>query len=665
MCAVPSTSIGLADASRTWSDMIPSRTSFNAHIARPGRTARPPSASSAEHCSPTEASQWTSIAKGLLRRETLKALTQDGAESPAHALFLKGEAPSTPKACMELVEWSACVDEHRFLDLLLQHVPLSASSLRIEGDVSTTWIDVLVHHMMSGRLQARSLTFCACKLNNASAMLLAKALRACHSLVSLDLSCNLIGSAGAEALFEALRHNDTLASLELLWNPIADEGAAAAAAMLRVNRALRHLGLGSIAMEGGIHPICSALESNTTLASLDLSGNSLRGEGPKAVARMLEANRTLVDLDLEDIDLRDEGAEDLATAAARNSALRRLNVSRNTDLSADGMLRMIDGLVAARLSSLDLRGIGLDDTGARRLADGLASSPLRILNVGCNAIGDDGASALFDALCDNGTLQTLVLENVRLAAKGCNAAADFLRSNHTLRSLDLSDNSIDPAACDQLARGLRHNTALTHLDLGFNYVGDEGCRALSAAMIEGNSALISLQLEKNGIGDAGAQALAAALVASEHLRVMDLTNNQIGHPGIEALCTALHRNVTLARLSVAGNQISDPPTLALLKKAVLNRFNLRQVHYRGHDVEADPDIDSHIERNRRRFIDAAAIAFCREAYADPTAYGFVDTGPLVAAHLIDARQMQSALNLAMLNRATLHAATNGMREIPQ
>jgi hypothetical protein len=134
-------------------------------------------------------------------------------------------------------------------------------------------------------------------------------------IMSMDASGENIGPAGVKLIAEALRTSVTggLTSLDLSKNALCGvykggtytaEGITAIADALRVNGALTKMSLDcNMLGEEGTKAICEALEQNTTLKELDLSGgnpsfNNIGGAaGAKHVAKMLGVNGALTKIE--------------------------------------------------------------------------------------------------------------------------------------------------------------------------------------------------------------------------------------------------------------------------------------------------------------------------------------------------------------------------------
>ena len=193
-------------------------------------------------------------------------------------------------------------------------------------------------------------------LGVASAIVIASLIGVNGALKSIDLSSNQLTNysedmMGIKELAAALGANGVLTSIDLSNNQLCGvwtdyrgqhgtytaEGITAIADAMRVNGALTKLSLARNKLEeAGTKAICEALEQNTTLKELDISGdchcsNTGGSAGAKHVAKMLRVNDGLTALDLSSNDLKDEGVRAVCKAIQSNkeTKLASLNFKNN------------------------------------------------------------------------------------------------------------------------------------------------------------------------------------------------------------------------------------------------------------------------------------------------------------------------------------------------
>ncbi|XP_001635891.2 dynein regulatory complex subunit 5 [Nematostella vectensis] len=181
-------------------------------------------------------------------------------------------------------------------------------------------------------------------------LLLAKAVKACHtlkvfhlhrsqvddekvrvlvshlldhpSLITLDLSHNKIGDSGARAIGKLLNGRCKLTTLNLCDNKIRSNGAAAIGHALGKNTILKNINirLNRLGDDGG-QAICRALLKNETLTHVHLGGNDLGEPTAAILAQVLVANKVLVELNLSCNKIGPDGGKSLQEGMEENSSI--------------------------------------------------------------------------------------------------------------------------------------------------------------------------------------------------------------------------------------------------------------------------------------------------------------------------------------------------------
>jgi Ran GTPase-activating protein (RanGAP) involved in mRNA processing and transport len=145
-----------------------------------------------------------------------------------------------------------------------------------------------------------------------------------------------LGEEGTKAICEALEQNKTLKELDISGNRHGNIGGSAGAKhvakMLGVNGGLTKLSLAQNNLEeAGTKTICEALEQNTTLKELDISGHEYSNiggsAGAKHVAKMVRVNGALTKLCLAQNKLEVEGTKAICEALEQNKTLKELDIS--------------------------------------------------------------------------------------------------------------------------------------------------------------------------------------------------------------------------------------------------------------------------------------------------------------------------------------------------
>jgi hypothetical protein len=222
-------------------------------------------------------------------------------------------------------------------------------------------------------------------------------------LTALDLSSNSLKDEGVSAVCEAIQSNKEtmLASLNFKDNGIGPVGSKSVAAMVAVTGGLTKMSLAQNELgEEGTKAICEALEQNKTLKELDISGAEYKGNiggsaGAKHVAKMLGVNGRLTKISLARNNLEEEGTKAICEALEQNTTLKELDISGHQEYSNIGgsagakhvakMVRVNDGLTALDLSCNDLKVEGV--SAVCEAIQSNKETKLASLNMGASSIG--------------------------------------------------------------------------------------------------------------------------------------------------------------------------------------------------------------------------------------------------------------------------------------
>jgi hypothetical protein len=168
------------------------------------------------------------------------------------------------------------------------------------------------------------------------------------------------------------------------------------------------------------------------LTKLDLSHCSIRDRIGKIITKALYRNTTLQTLNLSGNNLGEIGfTRSLSQALEKNTTLTKLNLSGTTTKT-----RWLEGLVNNMgLRSLHLRGCNLNDEDFKMLAKTLENhKTLQTLNVAGNLPTSEGARAFADAFSSNQTLTTLAW-HLFPSRQSIQMFGTALRNNNKLETL--------------------------------------------------------------------------------------------------------------------------------------------------------------------------------------------------------------------------------------
>lgn len=246
-------------------------------------------------------------------------------------------------------------------------------------------------------------------------------LAATRSLRSLKLSKAFFKDSRAPAVLAGFAANCSITKLDLDLHPGTDESLASVAAVIKGNQAMHTLYLTAFGVgDAGLHAIAEAIGVTTTLTSFTFRARNTSGQGSgfEAVCGALEMNTSIRELHISGLEpfhmpnLGDAGVAALARSLTTNSTLTSL-----------GFTLPNRGTSASRLIEL---------MGSFRLNKGLA----RLYLIGGK---DETLQALAEALRSNHTLTSLSL-STRLGDPTALAFAETLRVNKTLTDVNMGES---------------------------------------------------------------------------------------------------------------------------------------------------------------------------------------------------------------------------------
>eukprot|EP00935_MAST-01C_sp_MAST-1C-sp1_P000444 g444.t1 len=187
-------------------------------------------------------------------------------------------------------------------------------------------------------------------------------------------------------------------------------------------------------------------------------------------------------------------------------------------------------------------------------------------------VGDDSVALLAKSLCENTTVQELILDGCKVTS--FEAITHLLESDNAVTSLSLRGNKLGADGSGALFDAVAVRNRLTHLDVSQTCIGGfaQGQRleahawdpaiAQIAQCLRGGLSLVSLNLSGNSIGMEGIRALVKADAFGENcrLRTLGFGGNLVGsrtetESGMELMSRAIRSNKTLESLDLSGNSI--------------------------------------------------------------------------------------------------------------
>jgi Ran GTPase-activating protein (RanGAP) involved in mRNA processing and transport len=244
-------------------------------------------------------------------------------------------------------------------------------------------------------------------IGNGYILMLADALKENTSISCLGLSHQMYNGHAVEYLSNIIGvQNLTINHLILSNNDIGNQGAVALANLIsQTNCPLQHLHVANGWMTSmGSDAIVQALFTNTSLLTLDLSGNNMFNG--KLLGAALKKHAILEHLILNDSCLGDVGVQDLLAAVRDNQALIKLDLGGNR-MGVLGVMAIVP--ILPQLTSLSIPNNWFGDAGAKLLADNLKdNTSLIFLTCYLCSLTSVGKQSLLECLRENTTMRLMI-----------------------------------------------------------------------------------------------------------------------------------------------------------------------------------------------------------------------------------------------------------------
>ncbi|KAK9527442.1 hypothetical protein VZT92_014004 [Zoarces viviparus] len=302
------------------------------------------------------------------------------------------------------------------------------------------------------------------RLDDRDVLALSKYLRNHTSVTGLDVRYNNITDKGVGHLVDLLQQDSSsLRSLDLMFNDIRGDGA---------------------------EVLAKSLQCNSTLLSLRLSNNKIENRGAMQLASMLQVNSSLRELELANCDLDTQSVVAFSVVLKSNKTLRSVDVSRPLLFShqEEWAVHVAEMLaVNSSLVELHLGKMGMTDTGMERLTRGLRlNGSLRYLDLRCNRVTRDGVRHLADLLKKNRTLEVVDLSSNRIEDEGAAYLSEAVAwPGCVLTELSVRSNNIRTEGLLSLAHALTVNTTLDHVYIWGNHLEEPVCQAFGELVASG------------------------------------------------------------------------------------------------------------------------------------------------------------------------------------
>ena len=154
-------------------------------------------------------------------------------------------------------------------------------------------------------------------------------LEKCRTIESIDLSGNYLTSKFITSVAKQLK-SSTLTSLNLNNNPLRGPGVASLGTALTGFSRMRNLSFVNCQVDSrGFGEFCDQLSRNTSLVSLHIGHNPILDEGAIKFSHVVKDHPSLKDVDMEKCEITEEGGRLLFSSFSISPSISRINVKNN------------------------------------------------------------------------------------------------------------------------------------------------------------------------------------------------------------------------------------------------------------------------------------------------------------------------------------------------
>ena len=295
----------------------------------------------------------------------------------------------------------------------------------------------------------------------------------------------------------------SLKVLDLEYSNIKEEAAVKLATALNCNSVLEQLWLsGNVLGTDGAAVILTSLQNITTLRVLDMSYNNISSTSADGIAAVINSNHFLEQLWLDGNMLMTKGVVIIASALKKHSNLRLLSLSNNgiTEYAKDEISAIVKSntlLEGLLLGSNQLQSIGTCEVA--KSFTGIKF--LHILDLTNNCINATATDKVVDGLANCTCLEQLHLGNNNLGTTGVVKICQTLKNIPILQVLSLNNNNITTEAASEICDLINTNTNLAILLLGGNDLQNNGVLQIADTVKNNNPTMQLLSLSDNNVDE--------------------------------------------------------------------------------------------------------------------------------------------------------------------
>ena len=423
---------------------------------------------------------------------------------------------------------------------------LDISHNEVTGEAANELATVLMNNKL-----LQHLNFSACNFQEDTLMLVADSLAYTTSLVSFDMSYNIITEKSAEKIGTVLNKNTDLEKLNFCGCfPDNSNTAMVVLSAISQHNSLTHLSVKSTVITNDLAKlIASILIRSNNIRHLDLGQCNLHESGFLRILNSLINTNALKCLNFEENTITEGLVSKLTSVIRKNCTLKHLNLCSCNLPQAQ--IQSITHSISevCSIENLNISGNETINWASGYLKQALSrNNKMRHLDFSrCKICGE----RLLDILMPLTTIKCLKSLNFRSCYFDEPSApvflSDVITRNMALQYLNLTDCNLEEKGLVIIAKALQANIALKYLSLSSNYITTEASQELALAVSK-KCKLQCLALSDCQLEETSLIVIAEALCKISSLRHLDLSHNNITDRAASTIASAIACNTKLEHL---------------------------------------------------------------------------------------------------------------------
>lgn len=276
-------------------------------------------------------------------------------------------------------------------------------------------------------------------------------------------------------MHDSLQRSSSLLKFNLNDNLIRQDGLNKLLSNIANNRALISLSIADSYMEDE-RAFSLSIGTNQSLKKLNIAHCQLTNYSATRISDIIDHN-IIEKLDISLNYIQKAGLDEIIKAINCNSSLKTLNISGN-NISPNGFETLSKILKNTTIKKLRMADCCMESNSAVKIAESLKiNKGLLVLDVSSNRMNGISNTAFMSSLVSNNILSSLTMQKCFIDDKDAINISAMLKGNKAIRMLDLQINCINKIGTWAIIGGIKNNKVIIsmlmdRIETGYNGYND-------------------------------------------------------------------------------------------------------------------------------------------------------------------------------------------------